>query len=79
MARPDDRPFAARLRDIMVASKISVAGLAESSGINARLIARYRAGETEPRDAYGEPSINAHRLANALDVDVGALLPAKEV
>lgn len=48
------------------------------TGIAPRLVAKYKAGDTEPRDYFGEPTQNAHLLADALGVDVNELLPPKE-
>lgn len=48
------------------------------TGISPRLIAKYKAGDTEPRDYFGEPTDNARLLADALGVDVNELLPPRE-
>lgn len=55
--------------------KVGSETLGSRSGISPRLISKYRAGTTEPRDPFGEPSENAHKLAAALGLDVGDLLP----
>jgi transcriptional regulator with XRE-family HTH domain len=70
-----DGKFAARLRALQFEQRLSVEALSRQTGISVRLLAKYRAGTTEPRDYYGDPSSNAHKLADALDVDVEELLP----
>jgi transcriptional regulator with XRE-family HTH domain len=67
--------FAARLRALQYEQRLSVEALSRQTGISVRLLAKYRAGTTEPRDYYGDPSDNAHKLAEALGVAVGDLLP----
>lgn len=68
--------FSNRLRDLMGDKQIGAPTLARRSGINQRTIARYRAGESEPRDSFGHPTQNAHALADALGVSVADLLDA---
>lgn len=74
----DTRTFAKRLKAIMREQKIGNERLAFKSGISSRLIAKYRAGTTEPRDGYGDPSHNAHKLAEALGVDLDELMPPRQ-
>jgi transcriptional regulator with XRE-family HTH domain len=71
-----DGNFASRLRTLQFDQRLSNEGLAQRTGISVRLIAKYRAGTTEPRDYYGDPSANAYKLADALDVAVEELLPS---
>ena len=58
----------------MVAHQMTVPALARACDIPERTIARYRAGTSEPRDSFGEPTANARALADALGVDVSELL-----
>lgn len=69
--------FPARLKAAMVANRIGSAKLGEATGISPRLINKYKAGDSEPRDPFGLPSENAHKLAVALDVDVHELVPPR--
>jgi transcriptional regulator with XRE-family HTH domain len=70
-----DGKFAARLRALQFEQRLSVEALSRQTGISVRLLAKYRAGTTEPRDYYGDPSANAYKLADALEVAVEDLLP----
>lgn len=47
--------------------------LARETGISVRLIRKYRAGQTVPRDWFGQPTENAVTLAKALGVNVREL------
>ena len=67
--------FSARLRQLMSERRMGAPALANQTGINQRTIARYRSGESTPRDAFG-PTQNAHALADALGVSVTDLLDA---
>jgi transcriptional regulator with XRE-family HTH domain len=71
-----DGTFAGRLRNLMVDQAITIERLAMLSGISVRSITRYRAGEVEPRDAFGRPSPNAWKLARALRIEVDELVPS---
>lgn len=68
-------PFADRLKALMREQRVGSDVLGRRTGISARLIAKYRAGTTEPRDPFGDPTENAHKLAEALGVTVEDLLP----
>jgi transcriptional regulator with XRE-family HTH domain len=68
-------PFSSRLRCLMNEQHISSDQLAGKTGISERLIRKYRSGRTEPRDWWGEPTENGHKLADALGVPVDELLP----
>jgi len=58
--------------------KLSVNALSETTGISGRLIRRYRAGDSEPRDYFGDPTENGIKLALALSLSVEDLLPSPE-
>lgn len=55
--------------------------LSKQTGLTQRQIAKYRQphgeGGVEPRDYFGKPTPNAHRLAEALGVEVEWLVPPK--
>jgi hypothetical protein len=59
----------------MLEQRIGREDLAARTGIASRLLGKYRAGTVEPRDAFGDPSDNAHKLADVLGVQVNELLP----
>ena len=68
--------FRDRLIALMAERRLSITALATKTGISPRLISKYRAGTSEPRDHFGDPTRNAHALAEALGVDVADLLDA---
>jgi hypothetical protein len=70
-----DQSFAERLRAAMWDAGVGVGALSVKTGINSRLIAKYRAGDNEPRDYFGRPTHNAELIAKALDVSVEWLMP----
>lgn len=70
---PDN--FAGNLRREMWKQRVSIAQLSDRSGVSIRLISKYRAGDSEPRDYYGTPTANALKIARALEVPVHHLLP----
>ena len=70
-------PFAARLRAVMNERRIGTATLSRASDVSARLIHKYRSGEVEPRNSWGDPTVNAQKLAAALDVPLAELCPAR--
>lgn len=72
------RPFAERLRALMREQGLSNDAVFLKTGISPRLVAKYKAGATEPRDYFGDPTENAHLLAEALGIEVGDLLPPRE-
>lgn len=74
----DTLSFAERLKRLMREQRIGNEGMFVRTGISPRLVAKYRAGTTEPRDAFGDPTANAHKLAAALGVEVSELLPPRE-
>jgi transcriptional regulator with XRE-family HTH domain len=59
----------------MLEQKIGVGRLAALTGITQRSLIRYRNGSVVPRDAYGQPTANAWKLARALGVPLEELLP----
>lgn len=71
----ENQSFAERLRAAMWDAGVGVGALSVKTGINSRLIAKYRNGENEPRDYFGRPTRNAHTLAEALGVDTEWLMP----
>jgi len=70
--------FAERLDALMREQEIGLERLGRETGISPRLISKYRKGRTVPRDAFGEPSRNALKLARALGVSLADLLPPDE-
>lgn len=62
----------------MTAQRIGASRLAQATGIDVRMIRKYRAGDSEPRDYFGYPTENGIKIADALDVDVDELLPVTE-
>lgn len=70
--------FAAKLRGLQRERGLTNDELAREAGIGVRLIAKYRNGETEPRDYFGEPTENARKLATALGLPLDELLPTLE-
>lgn len=78
MPRQTELSFAERLKDLQQERRFTAEALAYRSGVSLRLIQKYRAGVTEPRDSFGDPSANARKLAEALDVDVAWLLPPRD-
>lgn len=75
MPRQTHGTFATRLRALMLEQRLGVGRLAILSGVDQRSIVRYRAGTVVPRDAYGQPTANAWKLARALGVPLEELLP----
>lgn len=74
----ENSSFADRLRSAMWDQAIGVDELARVSGVSWRLISKYRKTDgVEPRDYFGKPTPNAHKLAKALGVEVGWLVPPK--
>jgi hypothetical protein len=71
----EDQSFAERLRAAMWDAGVGVGQLSVKTGINSRLIAKYRKGANEPRDYFGRPTPNAVLLAEALGVAVDWLVP----
>lgn len=70
--------FAERLNSAMWERQLGVEALAQKSGVTWRLISKYRKPDgVEPRDYFGKPTPNAHKLAKALGVEVDWLLPEK--
>jgi hypothetical protein len=70
--------FAERLNSVMWDRGIGVEALARKSGVTWRLISKYRKPDgVEPRDYFGKPTANAHKLADALGVEVEWLVPPK--
>lgn len=70
--------FAERLNSAMWERQIGVEGLSRESGVSWRLISKYRKPDgVEPRDYFGKPTPNAHKLAKALEVEVEWLVPPK--
>lgn len=70
--------FAERLRATMHERRMSVGRLAETTGISERLIRKYRAGDVEPRDSFGDPTENGRAIARSLRVPLRDLLPSRE-
>src|SRR4051794_27391559 len=71
-----DTDFAARLRAQMRDREISVAQLADATGIAERLIRRYRStgpNRSRPVDYFGNPTANALALASALECTLETL------
>lgn len=66
--------FSDRLKILMNDQRVTITGLSIKTGIPERTIARYRGGQSEPRDSFGDPTPNAHAIAQALGVDTGELL-----
>ncbi len=62
---------------VMRSQSIGGATLARQTGISERLIRQYRSGRVVPRDYFDRPTGNAHKIADALDVDVEDLFPAR--
>lgn len=75
MARQSQLSFAERLRHLQFTARLTNDALAAKSGVSLRLIQKYRSGPTEPRNIFGDPSVNAHKLADALGVAVAELVP----
>jgi DNA-binding Xre family transcriptional regulator len=76
-----DMTFRDNLEAAMTAKKIGVDKLSQATGINRRLISRYRSrgkNHSVPRDAFGDPSANAKKIAKALDVKVDSLFAARK-
>lgn len=69
--------FSERLRDIMDDKRMTTPALSDMSNVSERTITRYRAGTSEPRDSFGDPTPNAYALAEALAVTVDELLDAR--
>lgn len=67
--------FADRLRTAMIRQSIGLGRLAQATGITQRQLVNYRQGRHTPRDAFGAPTANAHKLAEELEVDVDWLVP----
>lgn len=78
MTGKEHNNFAENLDALMTKREIGVVRLSQSTGIAARLINKYRAGKTEPRDYFGAPTANAYKLAAALKVSVEDLLPPRD-
>ena len=72
------RPFATKLRQLMQDQRVSLNQLARDAEISVSVIGRYRTGQSEPRDHFGDPTPNAFKLAQALNVPVDELLPPVE-
>ena len=68
--------FSDRLNALMFERRMSVVALADVTNIHPRLISKYRAGASVPRDKFGDPTPNARALADALGVSVADLLDA---
>jgi transcriptional regulator with XRE-family HTH domain len=62
----------------MYQQQLGIGRLAVLTGIDQKSIARYRNGTVEPRDAYGQPTANAWKLARALRVPLHELLPDRQ-
>lgn len=67
--------FGTRLRALMFERRVSIQALYEATGVSVRLIGKYRAGDNEPRNYYGDPTENGRLIADALEVPVDVLLP----
>lgn len=59
----------------MYQRRMSIQQLHGATGISVRLIGKYRAGENEPRNYYGDPTENGLAIADALEVPTEELLP----
>ena len=66
--------FPDRLAALMVDKRLSISALSMKAQVPERTIARYRAGTSEPRDRFGDPTPYAYALAEALGVTVEGLL-----
>lgn len=66
--------FADRLRSAMFEKGIGLGVLSRETGITQRQLVSYRNGQHEPRDYYGRPTANAHKIAEALGVPVDDLV-----
>lgn len=70
--------FATRLRAAMFNNRIGAEKLAEKTGLTYRLIRKYLAATSAPLDYFGDPTPNAHRLADGLEIPVTDLVPPIE-
>jgi transcriptional regulator with XRE-family HTH domain len=73
-----DGNFAERLAILMRDQQLGLLRLSRFTGIDQKSITRYRNGTVEPRDAFGQPTANAWKLARTLGVEVDELLPPRE-
>lgn len=69
--------FADRLTALMTEKRVSARQLESLARVDVRLIRKYRAGRVEPRDPWGTATVNAGKLARALNVEVDELLPPR--
>lgn len=70
--------FASRLAEIMRERRISTEAMARETRISVRLLRKYRAGQTVPRDYFGSPTPNLLTIAEYLDVDPAYLLSGEQ-
>lgn len=66
--------FGARLRTLMFERRVGSGALARETGIDVRLIRKYRSGMNRPVDYFGDPTGNALKIARALGVSAGELI-----
>ena len=65
--------FAEVLTEEMFKQRVSIARLSRETGIAGSIIWRYRTGRTIPRSYFGDPSPNAHKIAEVLGLTVDEL------
>lgn len=62
--------YGERLKRAMWDQRVTAKELSRATNITIRQIYRYRADESHPVDTFGDPNLNAHKIANALGIPI---------